>query len=328
MRHGNKINHLGRKTAHRKALLMNLSNALIAHKRITTTVAKAKVLRQHIEPLLNKTKLDTTHNRRILFSYLQDKESIKELFGVIADKIANRPGGYTRIIKLGFRKGDAADIAMIELVDFNDTYKPNEVKDTTVKTRRSRAKKSDSQESTVSPAKDAITTNDLIEDIESTEVLVDNNSQEELIIDANNSGDNIPADVVEEVVNVADEIADTETKDEEVIEITSETEKLVEAEEAPKTLEIKTKDGADDLKVIEGIGPKIEELLHAKDIKTFAQLSETSVDTIKEILAEGGSKYTMHDPSTWPQQSQLLVEGKFEEFQKLCEELDGGKKVD
>lgn len=92
MRHGNKINHLGRKTAHRKALLMNLSNALILHKRITTTVAKAKELRKHIEPLINKTKLDTTHNRRILFSYLQDKESIKELFGVIADKVANRPG--------------------------------------------------------------------------------------------------------------------------------------------------------------------------------------------------------------------------------------------
>lgn len=122
MRHGNKINHLGRKTAHRKALLMNLSNSLIAHKRIRTTLAKAKELRKHIEPLLNKAKQDTTHNRRILFSYLQDKESIKELFGVIADKIAARPGGYTRIIKLGFRKGDAAEIAMIELVDFNEIY--------------------------------------------------------------------------------------------------------------------------------------------------------------------------------------------------------------
>jgi large subunit ribosomal protein L17 len=158
MRHGNKINHLGRKTAHRKALLMNLSNALILHKRITTTVAKAKELRKHIEPLINKTKVDTTHNRRILFSYLQDKESIKELFGVIADKVANRPGGYTRIIKLGFRKGDAADIAMIELVDFNDVY-VKETKEATTKTRRGRAKKS------AVAAEDTATNNDLVEDV-------------------------------------------------------------------------------------------------------------------------------------------------------------------
>jgi large subunit ribosomal protein L17 len=158
MRHGNKINHLGRKTAHRKALLMNLSNALILHKRITTTVAKAKELRKHIEPLINKTKLDTTHNRRILFSYLQDKESIKEVFGVIADKVANRPGGYTRIIKLGFRKGDAADIAMIELVDFNDVY-VKETKEATTKTRRGRSKKS------AVAAEEIATNNDLVEDV-------------------------------------------------------------------------------------------------------------------------------------------------------------------
>ena len=137
---------------------MNLSNALILHKRITTTVAKAKELRKHIEPLINKTKVDTTHNRRILFSYLQDKESIKELFGVIADKVANRPGGYTRIIKLGFRKGDAADIAMIELVDFNDVY-VKETKEATTKTRRGRAKKS------AVAAEETATNNDLVEDV-------------------------------------------------------------------------------------------------------------------------------------------------------------------
>ncbi len=174
MRHGNKINHLGRKTAHRKALLMNLSNALILHKRITTTVAKAKELRKHIEPLINKTKLDTTHNRRILFSYLQDKESIKELFGVIADKVANRAGGYTRVIKLGFRKGDAADIAMIELVDFNDVY-VKETKETTTKTRRGRAKKS------AVAAEEIATSNDLVEDvaeIENTTEVAEEASQE------------------------------------------------------------------------------------------------------------------------------------------------------
>jgi large subunit ribosomal protein L17 len=166
MRHGNKVNHLGRKTAHRKALLMNLSNALILHKRITTTVAKAKELRKHIEPLINKTKTDSTHNRRILFSYLQDKESIKELFGVIADKVANRPGGYTRIIKLGFRKGDAADIAMIELVDFNDVY-VKETKETTVKTRRGRAKKSSTAEE--SKVEDTTNNEELIEDVTEVE---------------------------------------------------------------------------------------------------------------------------------------------------------------
>jgi len=160
MRHGNKINHLGRKTAHRKALLMNLSNALIQHKRITTTLAKAKELRKHIEPLINKTKADTTHNRRILFSYLQDKESIKELFGVIADKVANRPGGYTRIIKLGFRKGDAADIAMIELVDFNDIYK-KETKAATTKTRRGRSKKVTAD---TALAEDGVKSEELLED--------------------------------------------------------------------------------------------------------------------------------------------------------------------
>ncbi|MCE2961621.1 MAG: 50S ribosomal protein L17 [Chitinophagales bacterium] len=166
MRHGNKVNHLGRKTAHRKALLMNLSNALILHKRITTTVAKAKEFRKHIEPLINKTKTDSTHNRRILFSYLQDKESIKELFGVIADKVANRPGGYTRIIKLGFRKGDAADIAMIELVDFNDIY-VKETKEATGKTRRGRAKKSATTEE--SKVADTVTNEDLVEDVTEVE---------------------------------------------------------------------------------------------------------------------------------------------------------------
>lgn len=125
MRHGDKVNNLGRKTAHRHALMMNLSIALIKHKRIFTTLAKAKALRGHIEPLLTKGKTDSTHNRRTLFTYLQDKESIKEVFGPIASKIGDRPGGYTRIIKTGFRAGDAAEMAMIELVDFNEIYSQN-----------------------------------------------------------------------------------------------------------------------------------------------------------------------------------------------------------
>lgn len=120
MRHGKKVNHLGRTSSHRKALLMNLANALITHKRIKTTVAKAKSLRIYVEPLLNRAKVDTTHNRRIVFSYLQQKEVITELFGTVAAKIGDRAGGYTRIIRLGERYGDSAEMAMIELVDFND----------------------------------------------------------------------------------------------------------------------------------------------------------------------------------------------------------------
>ena len=122
MRHGRKINHLGRTTAHRHAMLSNMSSSLILHKRVTTTVAKAKALRKYIEPLLTKSKDDTTHSRRMVFAALQDKESIKELFGNISSKIATRPGGYTRILKLSdTRQGDNADMCIIELVDFNET---------------------------------------------------------------------------------------------------------------------------------------------------------------------------------------------------------------
>ncbi|HNW48204.1 MAG: 50S ribosomal protein L17 [Bacteroidales bacterium] len=120
MRHNKKFNHLGRKSGHRKAMLANMASSLILHKRIETTLAKAKALRVYVEPLITKSKDDTTHSRRTVFSYLKQKEAITELFRVIAPKIADRPGGYTRVLKLGFRQGDAADMAMIELVDFNE----------------------------------------------------------------------------------------------------------------------------------------------------------------------------------------------------------------
>lgn len=122
MRHGKKFNHLGRKKGHRKALLKNLSIALITHKRINTTLAKAKALRVHLEPLITKSKVNTTHSRRVVFSYLQNKFAVQELFDVISSKVASRPGGYLRIIKTGFRKGDGAEMAMIEFVDFNDVF--------------------------------------------------------------------------------------------------------------------------------------------------------------------------------------------------------------
>ena len=122
MRHGDKVNNLGRKKAHREALLSNLASQLIEHKRIVTTLAKAKALRTYVEPLITKSKQNTTHQRRVVFSYLQNKEAIKELFDVISAKIAGRPGGYTRILKLGIRPGDNAEQALIELVDFNEIY--------------------------------------------------------------------------------------------------------------------------------------------------------------------------------------------------------------
>ena len=143
MRHGDKIRNLSRTKSHRDALLSNLAVALITHKRIVTTVAKAKALRVYVEPLITKSKTNTTHQRRIVFSYLQDKEAITELFSAIAEKVAGRPGGYTRIIKLGARTGDNAEMALIELVDFNDIYGKGkgETKEATKKTRRSRSTK-------------------------------------------------------------------------------------------------------------------------------------------------------------------------------------------
>lgn len=138
MRHGDKVKNLGRTKAHRDALLSNLACQLIAHKRIVTTVAKAKSLRVYVEPLITKSKENTTHQRRVVFSYLQDKEAIKELFGAISEKVGGRPGGYTRILKLGARPGDNAEMVMIELVDFNEVYGKGkeEAKTAAKKTRR------------------------------------------------------------------------------------------------------------------------------------------------------------------------------------------------
>ena len=138
MRHGDKVKNLSRTKAHREALLSNLACQLIAYKRIVTTVTKAKVLRTYIEPLITKGKTNTTHQRRVVFSYLQDKDAVKELFGTVAEKIGGRPGGYTRIIKLGARPGDNAEQALIELVDFNELYGKGkgEVKTASKKTRR------------------------------------------------------------------------------------------------------------------------------------------------------------------------------------------------
>ena len=166
MRHGDKINNLGRTASHRRALLSNMAASLIEHKRITTTLAKAKALRRYLEPLITKAKANTTHSRRVVFSYLQNKEAIKELFGTIAEKVGDRPGGYLRVIKLGFRRGDGAETAMIEFVDFNEVYNPNAGKEKKAKkTRRggSSSKKADDPAETaaVAPAVE-----DAVEEVE------------------------------------------------------------------------------------------------------------------------------------------------------------------
>ena len=141
MRHGNKVNHLGRTYAHRAAMLSNMATSLIVHKRIRTTLAKAKELRRYVEPLITKSKKDTTHSRRTVFAYLQNKEAVKELFTGVAPKIMERPGGYTRILKLGNRLGDNAEMAMIELVDYNEYLTSTSGTAKSSATRRRRGKK-------------------------------------------------------------------------------------------------------------------------------------------------------------------------------------------
>lgn len=142
MRHNKKVNHLGRQSSHRKAMMANMASSLIIHKRIETTVAKAKALKKYVEPIITRGKEDTTHSRRIAFSYLKDKNATAELFRTIAPKVGDRPGGYTRILHTGFRLGDAADMCIIELVDFNETYAKGGT-EAKAKTRRGRTKKSD-----------------------------------------------------------------------------------------------------------------------------------------------------------------------------------------
>ena len=141
MRHNKKFNHLGRKTAHRKAMLSNMASSLIQHKRISTTLAKAKALQVYVEPLLTKSKEDTTHSRRTVFSYLQNKEVVTELFQNVAQKIADRPGGYTRILRTGFRLGDSAEMCIIELVDYNENMLKEKAAKKAARTRRAGAAK-------------------------------------------------------------------------------------------------------------------------------------------------------------------------------------------
>ncbi len=198
MRHGDKVNNLGRKKSHRVALLKNLACSLIEHKRIITTVAKAKALRIYIEPLLTKSKTNTTHSRRVIFSYLQNKEALKTLFGVISEKIATRPGGYVRIIKTGFRKGDGAQMAMIELVDFNEILLAKTGTDTSSKKRTRRSGGSGKKAET--------TVNPIVDVTEETEVIdypVDN--EEEAVEVVESHLEEVKEDVSEAAADVTEE---------------------------------------------------------------------------------------------------------------------------
>jgi large subunit ribosomal protein L17 len=170
MRHNKKFNHLGRKTAHRKAMLANMASSLIQHKRITTTVAKAKALRMYVEPLITKSKNDSTHSRRVVFSYLQDKEAVSELFREVAGKIADRPGGYTRILKTGNRLGDNADMCIIELVDYNEAMLVAKEEAAAPKKRRSRRGGAKKAEAGAPAAETAVADEvEVVEDVQTVE---------------------------------------------------------------------------------------------------------------------------------------------------------------
>lgn len=203
MRHGNKINHLGRKTSHRKAMLQNMACSLIEHKRISTTIAKAKTLRVFVEPILTKAKTDSTHSRRVVFSYLQNKEMVTELFREVAPKIANRAGGYTRIIRTGYRLGDNAEMCMIELVDYNELYNNDNAKKTTRRSRRGGAKKEDSVVVEATEATEAAVEEAVVEDaVVAEEVVAEEAPVEEAVVE----------EVVEETIEeTAPEAAAEET---------------------------------------------------------------------------------------------------------------------
>ena len=210
MRHGNKVNHLGRKTGHLKAMLSNMACSLLEHKRITTTLAKAKSLRVFVEPILTKSKNDTTHSRRLVFSHLQNKEVVTELFRDIALKIANRNGGYTRIIRTGFRLGDNAEMCIIELVDYNDIYTNEKAKKTTRRSRRGGG----ATTSSVSGETD-------VEDVVSDEVVAEDAIVEDVVAEEAVVEEAIVEEVVAEEVVVEEAVVEEAVSEEPVIEETT-----------------------------------------------------------------------------------------------------------
>ena len=214
MRHGNKLNHLGRKSAHRKAMLSNMACSLIEHKRISTTIAKAKALRVFVEPLLTKSKTDSTHSRRIVFSYLQSKEVVAELFRDVAPKIAERDGGYTRIIRLGYRLGDNAEMCMIELVDFNELYTNEKIKKTTRRSRRGGSGAGVTSNNVLSGDNSVVAEGDV--DIVAEEVVAEEVLAEEVVSDEVVAEEVVAEEVLAEEV-VAEEVVAEEVVTEEVV---------------------------------------------------------------------------------------------------------------
>lgn len=205
MRHLNSINQLGRKSADRKAMLANMASSLILHKRISTTTAKARVLRRYVEPLITKSKEDSTHSRRVVFSYLEDKNAVSELFREVAPKIANRPGGYTRILKTGNRLGDSAEMCIIELVDFNENMLAAEgAKTKSTRRRRSSKKKAEGEAATVAAAAPAAAATPPPEAAAETGEVTDT------VEEAADTVEEV-ADVVEEATDVVEEAAVTDT---------------------------------------------------------------------------------------------------------------------
>ena len=217
MRHGNKLNHLGRKSAHRKAMLSNMACSLIEHKRISTTIAKAKALRVYVEPLLTKSKTDSTHSRRIVFSYLQSKEVVSELFRDVAPKIATRNGGYTRIIRLGYRLGDNAEMCMIELVDFNDIYTNETVKKTTRRSRRGGGS-SDGSTNEAVVANAAGAEEVVAEEVVADEVVAEEVVAEEVVAEEVAAEEVVAEEAVAEEVVAEEVVADEAVADEAVAE--------------------------------------------------------------------------------------------------------------
>jgi len=220
MRHGNKLNHLGRKSAHRKAMLSNMACSLIEHKRISTTIAKAKALRVYVEPLLTKSKTDSTHSRRIVFSYLQSKEVVSELFRDVAPKIATRNGGYTRIIRLGYRLGDNAEMCMIELVDFNEIYTNETVKKTTRRSRRgggsSENTTNDAVVANAAGTEEVVAEEVVAEEVVAEEVVAEEVVAEEVVAEEAVAEEVVAEEAVAEEV-VADEVVAEEVAAEEVV---------------------------------------------------------------------------------------------------------------
>ena len=263
MRHGKKVKSLGRKSAHRKAMLSNMATSLIMHKRITTTVAKAKALRKYIEPLITKAKTDSTHSRRIVFSYLQDKAAITELFREISPKIADRPGGYTRILRTGFRIGDGAEMCIIELVDYNDNYTQSKgakkAKAKTTRRGRGRGKKEALETtSATTPIVEEKTTEKTEAEVETTEVEEKEDKK-----------------VKEEKVKKVEEVEEKEVEEKEVEEKEVEKEKA----EVEKVEEKKVKK---EEKVKEEVKEAAEEVEEIKEEAATEDEPTTETSTEKE----------------------------------------------